>query len=503
MRQPIFYVTTLLLALSLTAQAQSALDLGSQAALRRLRSNMPVTATLPDGTRHLAPARTTDVTPVMMIVEDGVSNEQLEAEGLIVSARRGNFVFASVAIDDVERIAGLRMIRKMQLPRDVQQKTDRARAAVGVDKIHAGEGLPKAYTGKNVVTGIVDGGIDPNNISFDREDGTSRVEYLTHIYSSNTSAAGYEMKEYNRETVRKFTTDDVTALHGTHTLNIMAGGYRGNVTMADQSSLIAGDIIEAPNPYYGMAPNSDIVASCGTLQDFFIAMGIESTLQYASYMGWPAVINLSLGSTTGPHDGTTVLSQYMKTVSDYAIICVSAGNEGDLPIALNKTLKDNDNTVQSFIQPLSESVQTSNGTFKNLRYGQIYIYSNDSTPFDVKAVIYNTDRDLITFQQERLRLAGRQRGILHLVGRIPPERNRQVAQQHDSLQRLLGRRRTIGPRFQALLRHRGLLSVRQHRQEQRTIHPRLHRNRQRRTAHRLLLRRHVDCHERIRQRGMA
>lgn len=399
MRQPIFYVTTLLLALSLTAQAQSALDLGSQAALRRLRSNMPVTATLPDGTRHLAPARTTDVTPVMMIVEDGVTNEQLEAEGLIVSARRGNFVFASVAIDDVERIAGLRMIRKMQLPRDVQQKTDRARAAVGVDKIHAGEGLPKAYTGKNVVTGIVDGGIDPNNISFDREDGTSRVEYLTHIYSSNTSAAGYEMKEYNRETVRKFTTDDVTALHGTHTLNIMAGGYRGNVTMADQSSLIAGDIIEAPNPYYGMAPNSDIVASCGTLQDFFIAMGIESTLQYASYMGWPAVINLSLGSTTGPHDGTTVLSQYMKTVSDYAIICVSAGNEGDLPIALNKTLKDNGNTVQSFIQPLSESVQTSNGTFKNLRYGQIYIYSNDSTPFDVKAVIYNTDRDLITFQQ--------------------------------------------------------------------------------------------------------
>lgn len=399
MRQPIFYATTLLLAFSLTSQAQSALDLGSQAALRHLRGNMPVTTTQPDGTRHLAPARTTEVTPVMMIVADSVSNEQLEAEGLIINARRDNFVFASVAVDDIERIAGLRMIHKMQMPRDVQQKTDRARAAVGVDKIHAGEGLPKAYTGQNVVTGIVDGGIDPNNISFNREDGSSRVEYLTHIYTSNTSAAGYKMDEYNRETVRNFTTDDITSIHGTHTLNIMAGGYNGNVTMADQSSLIGGNFTEGPNPYYGMAYNSDIVASCGTLQDFFIAMGIESTLEYASYKGWPAVINLSLGSTTGPHDGSTVLSQYMKVVSDYAIICVSAGNEGDLPIALNKTLKDNDNAVQSFIKPLSESVQTSNGVYNNLRYGQIYIYSNDSTPFDVKAVIYNTQRDLITFQQ--------------------------------------------------------------------------------------------------------
>lgn len=399
MRQPIFYVTTLLLALSLNSQAQSSLDLGSQAALRRLRSGMPVTTAQQDGTRQLAPARTADVTPVMMIVADGVTNEQLEAEGLTINARRGNFVFASVAVDDVERIAGLRMIHKMQMPRDVQQKTDCARAAIGVDKIHAGEGLPQAYTGKNVVTGIVDGGIDPNNISFNREDGSSRIEYLTHIYASSNSAAGYKIDEYNRETVRDFTTDDVTSIHGTHTLNIMAGGYKGNVTMADQSSLIGGNFLEGPNPYYGMAYNSDIVASCGTLQDYFIAMGIESTLQYASYKGWPAVINLSLGSTIGPHDGSTVLSQYMKLVSDYAIVCVSAGNEGDLPIALNKTLSGSDNTVQSFIKPLSPTLTSNGQTYTNLRYGQIYIYSNDSIPFDVKAVIYNTQRNLITFQQ--------------------------------------------------------------------------------------------------------
>ncbi len=399
-KRTIFYVTALLLAFSMTLQAQSALDLGSQVALRRLQSSMPTTTTEQDGTKRLAPAREkVTTTPVMMIVEEGVTNEQLEAEGITVNARRKNFVFASVALTDVERVAKLRSIRQMQLPRDIQQNTDRTRVAMGVDKIHTGEDLPQAYTGKGVVAGICDGGIDPNNISFRHANDTSRVEYLMHIYASESSSAGYRMEEYNRVTVRDFKTDDATAFHGTHTMNIMAGGYKGNVTMAEQNSLFGGDIKEAPNPYYGMAYEADIVASCGTLQDYYIAMGIEGILEYAYYMQSPAVINLSLGSNTGPHDGSTVLSKYMELASEEAIICVSAGNEGDLNIALNETLTETDNKVQSFIKPLYPSYNTGSETYTNLRYGQVYIYSNDTTPFDVKGVIYNTDRDIITFQQ--------------------------------------------------------------------------------------------------------
>ncbi len=401
MKRTIFYVTALLLLFAVSLQAQSALDLGSQAALRRLQNGMPTTTTQQDGTKRLAPAREkATTTPVMMIVEEGVTNEQLEAEGITVNARRGNFVFASVPLTDVKRVATLRTIRQMQLPRDVHQNTDRTRVAMGVDKIHTGEDLPQAYTGKGVVAGICDGGIDPNNISFRHANDTSRVEYLMHIYASSNSSAGYRMEEYNRVTVRDFKTDDATAFHATHTMNIMAGGYKGNVTMADQNSLFGGDIYDAPNPYYGMAYEADLVAACGTLQDYFIAMGIEGILEYAYYMDAPAVINLSLGSNTGPHDGSNMLSKYMELASKEAIICVSAGNEGDLNIALNKTLSETDKTVQSFIKPLSPSYNAGGGEiYTNLRYGQVYIYSNDATPFDVKGVIYNTDRDIITFQQ--------------------------------------------------------------------------------------------------------
>ena len=62
-------------------------------------------------------------------------------------------------------------------------------------------------------------------------------------------------------------------------------------------------MVQAANPYYGMAPNSTIVASCGTLADVFIAYGLEGILDYRYYNNKPAVINLSLGNNSGPHDG--------------------------------------------------------------------------------------------------------------------------------------------------------------------------------------------------------
>lgn len=405
-------ISVLTLSVAMALSAQAALDLQSRATLRQLRAQQPEVCAVQG--RKAAPLQATSMTPVMMIVDPAVSNEQLEAEGIVVNARRENFVFAAVAIDDVERVAGLRGIRQMQLPRDVHQKLDQVRTAIGVDKIHAGTDLPKAYTGEGVVTGIVDGGIDPNNINFLREDGTNRVEYLTHIYYNQNSQSGYSMNEYNSATVSKFKTDDATAYHGTHTLGIMAGGYKGKITMATQGSMMGGDIIEAEsNPYYGMAYNSDIVASCGTLQDYFIALGIESTLEYAYYMQKPAVVNLSLGSNTGPHDGTGILSQYMAMAGQEAILCVAAGNEGDLPIALNKTLTETDQTVQTFIRPQQATYQTSEATYRNLRYGQIYVYSNDTTPFDIKAVIYNKSRQVLTFQDAAIRSSQRGQSVYY------------------------------------------------------------------------------------------
>ncbi len=342
----------------------------------------------------------------MVRVKEGTTREQLEAEGLLVQAMRGNIALVSMPLDEVETIAAQsRVIRQMQLPRAVKPMNDIARALTGVDAIHAGTGLSQAYTGRGVVTGIVDAGLDPNHVMFKRADGTSRVQYLAYVTPDPSNPNAAKVDGYNTSNMDKFTTDDPTTFHGTHTLGTMAGGYTGTSTVAEATA--NGVVLNTKaNPYYGMATESDIIASCGTLQDFYIAIGMEVVLEYAYSMKMPKVINLSLGGTTGPHDGTSMISEYMAAAEaqDKVTICVAAGNEGDLPLVVSSTLTEDQKEVKTFVQPMYPEYDVNNEdgsvayTYTNLRYGQVYVYSNDSTPFTIKAVIYNKDRGTITFE---------------------------------------------------------------------------------------------------------
>ena len=193
--------------------------------------------------------------------------------------------------------------------------------------------------------------------------------------------------------IATFKTDDATSYHGSHTMGTMAGGYRGTATVAAGDVQSGVSISDAENPYYGIACNSDIAVGCGDLYDAIIAYGVDHILEFAAYKKQPAVINLSLGSNTGAHDGKGMINQYFDEVrkQDNAIICVSAGNEGDKKIAINKTFTDTDNTVQSFL--LGQDM--SDAGFGFMTYGSVEVYSNDNTPLEIQAVIFNKKRGRI------------------------------------------------------------------------------------------------------------
>ena len=60
---------------------------------------------------------------------------------------------------------------------------------IGLDAIHAGtQGLDRPYTGKGIVAGVVDQGIDPNHLNFLNPDGSSRLGYFYTIdYANNVN----------------------------------------------------------------------------------------------------------------------------------------------------------------------------------------------------------------------------------------------------------------------------------------------------------------------------
>lgn len=119
------------------------------------------------------------------------------------------------------------------------------------------------------------------------------------------------------------------------------------------------------------------------------------------------MINLSLGSSVGPHDGSTPLNQYLDLISmagdftidgqtyhgDNAIICISAGNEGDMPIAWNKTISASDPEAKTFFVSLIDDEEAAAAGLKNMRMGHLYVYGNDSRPFKIQMVAWNNQRN--------------------------------------------------------------------------------------------------------------
>lgn len=204
-----------------------------------------------------------------------------------------------------------------------------ARAHAGVNGVHSGEGIDRAYTGKGVIVGMFDTGMDPNHLAFMDGDNTdlSRVKLvLTYTGDPGRITGTYDTPEK----IANFTTENTNNNHGTHVMGIAAGAYKGPGTYHNGNSLQS-DV--SSMPLSGVAPQADIVMAGGTLYNNSIANGVEKLIDYAESQGKPAVINLSLGSLLGAHDGTDSDCQTLARLGKRAIICVAAGNDGDVKCA--------------------------------------------------------------------------------------------------------------------------------------------------------------------------
>jgi hypothetical protein len=383
-----------------------ALDLQSRAQLRRHQLEQRV-AQLPG---RLAALRNTagvenasrQTTLAFATLADGATIADLEAEGINVLIVKGDIAIVEVAYADVERVAKSPALRTLQLSRQVKPAMDLARQSSGVDQILDGDAdLPRAYTGKGVVAAIFDQGVDPNHINFFDADKNNRIDYLAY-QTYNATGTGIAQNFYgpgvkDAPPVSDFVTDNDNAYHGTHTLGILAGSYRGEMALPQGTDASGKPVLEnKPNPYYGVAQDATLAVTCGELADAFIGLGLAHMDGYAhDYLHAPTVYSLSLGSTVGPHDPNSTMPRFLDMLAQESIVVLSAGNEGDLKIALKKTLTEADTQVKSMVFPYVYNYDPSKPDAElnnTIRYGQIAVYSDDATPFEVQAVIYSKSR---------------------------------------------------------------------------------------------------------------
>jgi len=260
--------------------------------------------------------------------------EELLSAGIPVNSILPQFVTVRVTSSELLRLAQLQNVRYID-PGIIQYPlNDVAEGATGADLLHAGYLNGTTYKGQDVILCIIDTGIDWEHMDF-RDPADDTQSRILYIWDQTLTPQGGEVSpaecclgygvEYTRSQIEDeidgspagFVREQDTNGHGTHVAGTAAGNGASFVNLK----------------YAGLAPLADIIvvkAGNGSFSESNIINGLTYAKQKAIALCKPVVVNMSLGSNAGPHDGTGAKSQ---AIDDFTasgrIVVVSAGNSGN------------------------------------------------------------------------------------------------------------------------------------------------------------------------------
>lgn len=374
----------LALALCQNLSAQNTLNAAAQTYVNQyLMSMQNPEAVHPDILKapflHSTDARSEASAEFIAYLNEGTTAEDLEAYGVKVRGIFGKEAFAVGTISDIIALSESDLTLRISFPPEVEYHLDKARAesATGIDQIYAGEGLEMPYTGKGVITGIFDVGMDPNHANFLTSDlSESRIKKLW-IYDDSGNVTTYD----TQKAIAGVKTDRTDQTHGTHTMGCMAGSYAGKGDFYTVSGLSTTGTLHRnePLPFRGAAPEAEIIAGCGSNSIYNIITSCETLKNHILASGKPGVINLSFGMIQGSHDNYGDGTQALNEIAKQVPLFISAGNEGETNTSLARTFTEKEKSVKTFIT----SIDGSNCT------GNLDIWSGDYRPLNFRFVVYD------------------------------------------------------------------------------------------------------------------
>ncbi|MEQ8156256.1 MAG: S8 family serine peptidase, partial [Clostridiaceae bacterium] len=227
------------------------------------------------------------------------------------------FGIVTVKASDIRKVYELEGVQYAELPKVVYTSDLNSNRAACVPTAWSNYGV----TGEGVLVGFIDTGIDYTHPAFLDENGNTRIEY---IYDLGESKKVYDKVQINQalKAQDSYSVVDVQdpLEHGTHVAGIACGGGK------------------APRQNYGVAYKSSIAMVKTTRKGFLnfslstqIMRGVKFLNDKSSELNKPLVINVSLSTNDGAHNGTSLLEQYIETITrlERIAIVIAAGNEGD------------------------------------------------------------------------------------------------------------------------------------------------------------------------------
>lgn len=306
---PLFLLRPVL-GFSATAKIDPALALIARRGPAGLEKNRGIMKPAPGGPR------------VKTIVRFDGSLSGVEALGGTVRSVFGEIATVDLPVDAIGPLSALPNIVYVEAAKKVKPQTDVSVPETGAAALRSGS--PPAWrgsTGRNVIIGVVDTGIDLAHADFKDPSGGSRLLFLwDQTAEAGSPPSGFS---YGSECSRAVIdtggcSESDPNGHGTHVAGIAAGNgaATGNGRPAFR--------------YAGMAPEADLIVVRTDYTNDDILDGIAYIQAKAAALGRPSVINLSLGSDTGSHDGTQNYERGLDRASGPGkVIVASAGNAAE------------------------------------------------------------------------------------------------------------------------------------------------------------------------------
>ncbi|MFZ5552180.1 MAG: S8 family serine peptidase, partial [Bacteroidota bacterium] len=246
--------------------------------------------------------------------------------GFLPGALVGNVASLSVPVELFHAQFSFPGIEYMEMAEKTEPLLDGAVPDTRADSVHLGINLPQSYTGKNVITGIVDWGFDYSHpVFYD----TSMTNYRVLAAWDQAKTSGPPPAGFSTGTVYYGQTELLAAqadtfsyvsnYHGTHVAGIAGGAGAGTA-------------------YRGVGFESDLLFSQMGGNISYSLDAYDWMYRIADSLGKRLVINNSFGSyRNNPLDGTSLFSQAIESYIDSGVVfVVSAANNAGVNFHIRK-----------------------------------------------------------------------------------------------------------------------------------------------------------------------
>jgi len=256
--------------------------------------------------------------------------------GIRLLSRRGELATAVVDLERLPEVAASPTLSSIRAERRFLPCDDPGVLSIRARRVP----LKLGITGRGVLIGILDSGLDWRHPDFLSGDGSTRIAAILDLSLSPEELAGVPAEFRGPFGGVLITREQIEqALAGN--ADLPTRDYMGHGTHCAGTAAAAPSAASSPvGVFGGVAPGAGIIGvkvsptqRDSVFSEVNILNGLEFIDSLATALGSPWVANMSFGGTLGPHDGSTEFDKYIDRLAAPGAVgralVVAAGNESN------------------------------------------------------------------------------------------------------------------------------------------------------------------------------